>query len=57
MKKNFKTKDTDGRLIIKKIFFGIGFHLNFVNSIGYRDIKFSLIIDFIFMRFWINVYK
>lgn len=57
MIKDFKNKNSDGRLLIQKCFFGLGVHLDFISETFYRDKKYSLIIDFIFIRFWWNVYK
>lgn len=57
MVKDFKTKNGDGRLIISKQFFGIGFHLNFVEPYTYREIIYSISIDFMFIRFWFQVFK
>jgi hypothetical protein len=57
MYKDFKTKNTDGRLIILKCFFGFGFHLDFISPTFSRQKRFSVIIDLIFIRFWWNFYK
>tara|TARA_B110000967_G_C18838565_1_gene538122 strand:+ start:1163 stop:1336 length:174 start_codon:yes stop_codon:yes gene_type:complete len=57
MIKNFKNKNSDGRLLIQKCFFGLGIHLDFISATFHRDKKYSLIIDFIFIRFWWNAYK
>jgi hypothetical protein len=57
MIKDFKSKKTDGRLLIKKCFFGLGLHLNYVSASFERDNKYTFIIDFIFIRFWLNIYK
>jgi len=55
--KEFKTKNTDSRLIIDKCFFGIGIHLNFIEANFNRERRFLLIIDLMFIRFWWNVFK
>ena len=57
MIKDFKSKNSDGRLLIQKRFFGLGLHLDFISATIHRDKKYSLMIDFIFIRFWWNVYK
>jgi hypothetical protein len=57
MIKDFKTKNSDGRLLMQKCFFGIGFHLDFISATYGRDKKFQILIDFVFIRFWWNVYK
>jgi hypothetical protein len=57
MIKDFKNKNSDGRLLIQNCFFGLGFHLDFISATFNRDKKYSIIIDFIFIRFWWNVYK
>jgi hypothetical protein len=57
MIKDFKNKNSDGRLLIQKCFFGLGLHLDFISATFHRDKKYSLIVDFIFIRFWWNVYK
>ena len=57
MIKDFKNKNSDGRLLIQKCFFGLGFHINFKGAAFHREEKYSVIIDFIFIRFWWTVYK
>lgn len=57
MIKDFKNKNSDGRLLIQKCFFGLGIHLDFISATFHRDKKYSLLIDFIFIRFWWNAYK
>lgn len=57
MIKDFKNKNSDGRLLIQRCFFGLGLHLDFISPTLNRDKKYSLIVDFIFIRFWWNVYK
>ena len=57
MIKRFETKNTDARLIVEKKIFGIGIHLNFDNTHLNRDRRFLLIVDLIFIRFWLNVFK
>lgn len=57
MIKDFKTKNSDGRLLIQKCIFGLGFHINFISATVHRQKKYSIIIDFIFIRFWLNIYK
>jgi len=57
MIKDFKNKNSDGRLLIQRCFFGLGLHLDFISATLNRDKKYSLIVDFIFIRFWWNVYK
>ena len=57
MIKDFKSKNSYGRLLIQKCFFGLGIHINFITANFDREKKYVLIIDFIFLRFWINVYK
>lgn len=54
---DFRTKKSDGRLLIKKCFFGFGLHIDFISAIINREKMFSIIFDFIFIRFWFNYYK
>ena len=57
MYKDFKTKHTDSRLIIEKAFFGFGFLIDFHNAFATREIVCSIRIDFLFIRFWVDIYK
>jgi hypothetical protein len=57
MIKRLETKNTDARLIIEKKVFGIGVHLDFDTIHLGRNRRFLLIIDLIFVRFWLNVFK
>jgi hypothetical protein len=57
MIKDFKNKNSDGRLLIQKCFFGFGFHIDFKSATFSRQKKFSIIIDLIFIRFFCNVYR
>lgn len=52
MIKEFKTKNGDGRLIIQKMIFGIGFHLDFCSATFGRIKKWQLQIDLLCIRFW-----
>lgn len=56
MIRDFKTENTSGRLLIQKKFFGIGFHYDRCRPCFHREIKYSIIIDLIFMRFWIDFF-
>ena len=57
MIKDFKTKNSDGRLIVGKRLLGLGFNINFTNASFHREILFCICIDLIFIRFWFNFYK
>jgi hypothetical protein len=55
--KDFKTKKTDGRLLIQKTMFGLGFNIDFASATFHRQIFVSIAFDMMFIRFWINFYK
>lgn len=57
MIKDFKTQNIDGRLIISKEMMGLGFHLNFIPATFERQYRFMILIDLLFIRFWLNNYK
>ncbi len=57
MIRDFKTKNSDARILIQKCFFGIGFHLDFISATFHRQKLFHIEIDLIFIRFWWNQYK
>jgi hypothetical protein len=57
MIKDFKTKNTDGRLIIDKKIFGLGFNIDFVTATFDRPRIVTVYFDLIFIRFWWNLYK
>jgi hypothetical protein len=57
MVRNFKTKRTDGRLLIQKTFFGIGFNIDYVTATAIRERLVVIYLDLIFIRFWWNIYK
>lgn len=56
MIKDFKSKNGDGRLIIQKMIFGLGFHLDLVSPTFGREKKWHLEIDIFCIRFWWNQY-
>jgi hypothetical protein len=58
MYKDFKTKNTQSRLIIEKIFFGFGFLVDFcTDQFTMRERLCFIRIDFFFIRFWMDIYK
>jgi|SRR5690606_13496394 len=57
MIKDFKTKNSDGRLIIQKKIFGIGFNIDFVTATFDKPRLVTIYFDLIFIRFWLNIYK
>lgn len=57
MIRDFKTKRTDGRLLIQKTIFGIGFNIDFVTATFDRPRIVTIYFDLIFIRFWWNLYK
>jgi hypothetical protein len=57
MQKDFKFKNSEGRLVIQRCFFGIGAGINFVNPCFSKQILFVVYIDFLIVRFWFNFYK
>lgn len=54
---NYNTKNSEARLIIDKVFFGVGFHISLQNPRTYRNKYLSLEIDLLFIRFWCDFYK
>ena len=54
---DFKTKNSDGRLLIQKTIFGIGFNIDFVTAIFDRQRIVTVYFDLIFIRFWWSLYK
>lgn len=57
MKIDFENKKSDGRILINKKIYGIGFRINFCTPSWGRDIFYVVEIDFIFIRFWLNKYR
>jgi len=57
MIRDFKTKNTDGRLLIQKTIFGIGFSIDFVTATFLRERIVTIYVDLIFIRFWWSLYK
>jgi hypothetical protein len=58
MYKDFNTKRTNLILNIEKNFFGLGFSIDFGDSIYTpREVLCSIRIDFFFIRFWMDIFK
>jgi len=57
MIRDFKTKNSDGRLLIQKTLFGIGFNIDFVTATFDRPRIVTIYFDIIFIRFWWSLYK
>ena len=57
MIRDFKTKNTDGRLLIQKTIFGIGFNIDFVTATFDRPRIAVIYFDLFCIRFWYSFYK